>query len=113
MALKDKLADAEVELANIVEESAGKQTELQNTLNSLIDEQRQKIQDLKDEYDDIVETLKDALFELEFEDLTPPEKLQKQAELAIAEFEKMRDKSQQKDDRNDKNQLGNTAGLEC
>lgn len=67
----EKVSNLRVELNGLIEQSATKQTELQNKTNALLAEQAAKIQEAKDKYEELAQVLRDevsAAFEQEVTD---------------------------------------------
>ena len=104
----DNLADAEIELADIKQSSLTLQTELQNKINGLskeahdkelasikeeqdardaaFEKQKQQLEELKKQYQDIATGLMQTVLDLEFEQASPLEKVFLKEEKALAEL---------------------------
>lgn len=85
-----KIAEAELELADIREDSFGKQTELQNTLNALTQEQIRLVQELRNQYDELNQQLIDQLTALDLEEADPITRLNIQRRLALQALDEQR-----------------------
>jgi len=89
--LLDKIAEAEIALADIQKESTTLSIELQNKENALLDEKKRKLEEIANQLDSGLDVLRDALEKQELEDLTPFGRFLREGEKELKEFEKLRD----------------------
>jgi len=89
--LLDKIAEAEIALADIQKESTTLSIELQNKENALLDEKKRKLEEIANQFETGLDVLRDALEKQEFEELTPFGKILKESENELEKFKKLRD----------------------
>ena len=84
---KEKEAEAEIRLAEIRQESAGQQRELNNQLNALNQEQINRVNQLREAYTGFLDELDQRVQDAELAGLFGVDRLKKERELAIKEIE--------------------------